>query len=275
MSPSWRNRLYIAFSPERISMLKLGRGLKSRLQARHDEAIAATAMQPSWQAALDRLTQLLEEPGWQNAEVSVVLSNRLVRYAAIPFSAQLKNYSEREAFARYFFTRIFGAVADSWALRIQRGKTGSPGLVSAVDHTLLEGLRLACATHKLELRSITPYLMPVFNAHRKAIKSDPAWLVINEPGYSLLALSSGGYFVAINGVCHDSVNELPILLDRENLVGTLAEPCKSVYLHGCSVDMLSAKTAMGYEFNKLDMKVPEGFPSATDGLYAMAISGVL
>jgi hypothetical protein len=279
VSPSWRNRLYIAFSPERISLLKLGRGLKPRLQARHDEAIAATGMQPSWQAALDRLTQLLGEPEWmtewQGTEVNIVLSNRLVRYAAIPFRAQLKNYPEQEAFARYFFTQIFGAVADTWALRIQHGKTGSPGLVSAVDHALLEGLRLACATHKFKLHSITPYLMPVFNTYHKAIKSNPAWLVINEPGYSLLALSSGGGFVTVNGVCHDSVNELPILLDRENLLSTLAEPCKSVYLHGCSADMLSAKTAMGYEFSKLEITVPNGFPSATDGLYAMAMSGVL
>ena len=279
MSPSWRNRLYIAFSPEHISLLKLGRGLKPRLLARHDEAIAADGMQPSWQAALDRFTQLLGEPEWmtewQGTEVSIVLSNRLVRYAAIPFSAQLKNHAGQEAFARYSFTQTFGAVADTWALRIQHGKTGTPSLISAVDHALLEGLRQACATHKLKLRSITPYLMPVFNAHHKAIKSDPAWLVINEPGYSLLALSSGGGFVTVNGVCHDSINELPILLDRENLAGTLSEPCKSVYVHTSSGDKLSAIPAMGYEFSKLEMTVPESFPSATDGLYVMAMSGVL
>ena len=274
MSPSWRNRFYIAISPEHISLLKLGRGLKTKLQARHDEAIAPVTKQPLWQSALDRLTQLLGEPEWQSAEVNVVLSNRLVRYATILFSPQLKNYSEQEAFARYALTQTFGATAEQWALRIQHGKIGSPGLVSAVDHALLEGLRQACSAHKLKLRSITPYLMPVFNRYHKAIKSDPAWLVINEPGYSLFALLSGGEFVTVNGVYHDNMGELPILLDRENLAGSFTEPCKSVYVYTSSGDKLSAMPAMGYEFSKLDMAAPDGFPSSEDGSYAMIMSSV-
>lgn len=274
MSPSWRNQLYIAFSAERISMLKLGRGLKPRMLGKHDEMVAAAGKRPSWQPALDRLAQLFEEPEWQSAEANIVLSNRLVRYAAIPFSAQLKHYSEREAFAKYFLTQNFGAAAASWTLRIQQSKTATTGLVSAVDHALLEGLRLACATHKLKLRSITPYLMPVFNTHRKVMKNDPAWLVINEPGYSLLALSGGGKFIAVNGVCHDSISELPMLLDRENLVGALPEPCKSVYLHALSAGGEPAIPVSGYEFSILDMTVPDEFPTSSDGLYAMAMSGV-
>ena len=84
--------------------------------------------------------------------------------------------------------------------------------------------------------------MPVFNHYHNAIKSDPAWLVINEPSYSLLALLSGGDFVTINGVYHDNMSELPILLDRENLAGAFAEPCKSVYVYSSSGDKLSRYT---------------------------------
>ena len=275
MSPSWRNRLYIAISPEHISVLRLGRGLRMKIHAKHDEAVAPSGKLPFWKTILDKLTQLLSQPEWQNAEVNIVLSNRLVRYATIPFSTQLQNYSVQEAFARHYLAQVYGTAAEQWVLRIQHGKTGAPSLVSAVDRALLEGLRQMCATHKLELRSVTPYLMPVFNYYRKTIKSDPAWLVINEPGYSLFALLEGGEFVAVNGVCHDSINELPILLDRENLAGSFAEPCKSVYVHTSSGDKLSAMPAMGYEFSKLDIAVPDGFPPSADGLYAMAISGVL
>lgn len=275
MSPSWRNRLYIAISPEHISLLKLGRGLKAKLQAMHDEAFAPVGKQPSWQAALDRLTQLFDEPEWQNAEVNIVLSNRLVRYATMLFSAQLKNYSEQEAFARYSLTQTFGATVEQWALRIQHGKTGSPSLVSAVDSALLEGLRQACSAHKLKLHSITPFLMPVFNHYHRAIKNDPAWLVVNEPGYSLLALLSSGEFVIVNSVSHDNLGELPILLDRENLACSSAEPCKSVYVYTASGDKLPTTPAMGYEFNNLDMAAPEGFPSYAEGSYDIIMSSVL
>lgn len=276
MSPSWRNRLFIAISSERVSLLKVGRGLGMRLMSSHDEAVASVGRQQSWQAALDRLTQILSQPEWQNAEVNIVLSNRLVRYAAILFSAQLQSYSAREAFAKHFFTQTYGTAADLWVLRIQQGKTGSPWLVSAVDHALLEGLRQICAAHKLKLRSVTPYLTPVFNHYRGAIKSDPAWLVINEPGYSLFALLSGRELIAVNGVCHESIRELPILLDRENLASLLTEPCKSIYLYAHDGNGITAIPKMGYAFSKLDDKaVPECFPSSAEGLYAMAMSGVL
>ena len=256
-------------------MLKLGRGLKAKLQAKHDEAISPVGIQPSWLSALNRLTLLFGESEWQNAEVNIVLSNRLVRYATMLFNAQLKNYSEQEAFARYSLTQNFGANVEKWALRIQHGKPGSPSLVSAADDALLEGLRQACSAHKLKLRSIAPYLMPVFNRNQNEIKSDPAWLVINEPGYSLLALLSGGKFITVNGVSHDNLDELPILLDRENLAGSFTEPCKSVYVYTSSGDKLPTTSAMGYEFNKLYMVAPDGFPSVAEGAYAMIISKVL
>lgn len=276
MSPSWRNRLYIAISPERISLLKLGRGLKTRVLARHEETMAPSVKQSSWQSVLDRLGSILGEPEWQNAEVNIVLSNRFVRYAVISFGAQLQSYSAQEAYARHYLTQIYGAVAEQWQLRIQPGKAGAPGLVSAVERALLEGLRQVCAAHKVELRSVTPCLMPVVNYYRKTIQNDPAWLVISEPGYSLLALLSGGEFIAVNGVGHESINELPVLLDRENLTtGSFSEPCKSVYVFSSSGGKLSEIPAMGYELNKIDVAVLDGLPASDYGLYASAVSSAL
>jgi hypothetical protein len=101
VSPSWRNRLYIAIGQERISLLKLKRGLKTKLIASHDEAVTPVGKQPFWQTISDSLTRILAQPEWQNAEVNIVLSNRLVRYAVIPFSVQLQNYAEQEAFAKH------------------------------------------------------------------------------------------------------------------------------------------------------------------------------
>lgn len=275
MSPSWHSRLFVAVSPERLSLIKLGRGLKPTLQAKHDEAIGPVGKQPSWQAAVDRLAQLLSQPEWQKAEVNVVLSNRLARFAVVTFGAQLKTYPAQEAFARHALSQTFGAVAEQWALRIQHGKAETPSLICALDRLLLDGLQQACATHQLQLNLVTPYLTPVFNRFQKMLKNDPAWLVINEPGYSLLALLSGGEFVAINGVSHDDIDELPMLLDRENLVSTLAEPCKSVYLSAFSCESLSALSGKGYEFSKLDLAVPDGFPATSDGLHAMTMSEFL
>ncbi len=275
MSPSWHNRLYVSISPERISMIKLGRGFKPVLLAKHDEEVAQVDKQPPWQAALERLTQLMGQSEWQKAEVNVILSNRLAQFSAMTFGLQLKNYPAQEAFARHALTQAYGAVVEQWELRIQSGKAGAPGLVVALNQALLDGLQKMCAAQHSKLNLVTPYLTPVFNRFQKAFKSDPAWLVIHEPGYSLFALLSGGEFIAINGVSHDNLDELPVLLDRENLVSTLTEPCKTIYLHAPFSKTFSTILGKGYESHLLDMAVPTGFSSATDGLYALIMSEVL
>lgn len=275
MSPSWHNRLYVAISPERISMIKLGRGLKPKLQARHDEVIAPVGKQPPWQAALDRLAQLLSQPEWQKAEVKIVLSNRLVRFAPITFNAQLNNYSVKESFARHVMTQTFGPAIEQSALRIDLGKNGGTSLVGAVDQALLDGLGQACTTHQHRLSMVTPYLATVFNQFSASLTIDPAWLVINEPDYSLIALLNEGEFITVNGIHHNGLDELPVLLDREDLVSSLAEPCKSVYLCAPSCDDLKSIPPTGYDFNKLDIAVPNGFPPQSEGLYAMAMSEFL
>lgn len=275
MSPLLHNRAFVAISSERISLIKLGRGLKLKVQAKYDEVLAPIGELPSWKAALDRATQLLSQPEWKTAEVNVVLSNRLARFAVITFGQQLSSYASQEAFARHVSTQTYGAVVEKWAFRIQPGKAGAPRLVTALDQGLLDGLQQACEVHQLKLNLVIPCLAPVFNRFRKMFKKDPFWLVINEPGYSLLALMSGGEFVAVNGVRHNNIDELPMLLDRENLVSPLPKPCKSVYLYTPLPNDFRAMLKTEYEFEKLDLVVPVGFPAQSEGLYAMTMSEFL
>lgn len=272
MSPSWNNRLRIAISPERISLFKLGRGLKPKLLAKHDEAIAPSGRHPAWLVALERLDAILSQPEWQNAEADIVLSNRLVRFVVIPFDAQLKDYTAQEAFARYSMTQTYGSVAGQWELRIQRGKAGKPWLVCATDKALLKQLRQICAAHRLKLSSVTPYLAPVFNRHFRALKAEPAWLVIHEPGYSLFSLLHDREFVAVSGVYHDSVQDIAVLLDRENLTSSLDVPCKSVYLHAAFGEDISGITKSGYDFDVLDSSEPDVAPSFIESLYSSVMS---
>ena len=207
--------------------------------------------------------------------MNVILSNRLARFSTITFGEQLKTYQAQDAFARHALSQTYGPVVEQWVLRIQQGKQGTSCLISAVDQGLLDGLQQACAENQLRLNLVTPFLPPVFNRFRKIITSNPAWLVINEPGHSLMALLAGGEFVAINGVGHDQIDDLAMLLDRENLISTLAGPCKSVYLFAPCCRNLSALPKNGYELNNLDLVVPDVFSAASDGLQAMILSEFL
>lgn len=275
MSPSLNNRLFVAFSPTRLSMLMLRRGLKPKVMAKFDETFVPIANQPTWATALDRFTQQLSLPEWQKAEVNIVLSNQFLRFDVMNFGTQLKQYAAKEAFARYALSQTYGTVVEQWTLRIQSAQKDSLRLVSAIDQTLLHGLQQACAAHQLKLKLVTPYLTSAFNRFQKQLNNDPAWLVIHEPGYSLLVLVSAGQFAAINGVPHDTINELSVLLDRENLLSALPEPCSNVYLHAPTLTNHSAIPKTQYQFNKLELAVPEGFPSQADGLFSILLSECL
>lgn len=275
MLPLWRNRVYIALTPERISLVKMGRGLKPKLQVQIDDAIQPLPSQPLWQAAVDKLAQVLAQPEWHNADADIVLSNRLARFAVIPPNAQLRKYSAQEAFARHVLSQTYGGIVSQWVLRIQHGKASEPWLVSAIDQSLLDSLKLICTGNKLKLDQVAPWLVPVFNRFGKQITADPAWLVINEPGTSLCTLIKGGEISCMSNLGHGSIDELPVLLDRENLVSGLSEPCKKVYFHAPAAINLSATNKSGYEFNRLEMQSPPGITANADDCYAMALSGAL
>jgi hypothetical protein len=273
--PSLNKRLFVALSPTRISMLMLGRGYKPKIVARYDEILPPPSLRQPWELVLNRFTQLLSQPEWQKVEVSTVLSNQLFRFEVMTLGAQLKQYSAQEAFAKYTFSHAYGTKTEHWTLCIQSGKKDAPRLVSAIDKALLEGLQQACTAHQLQLKLVTPYLTPLFNRFQKQFTSALSWLVIHESGYTLMALLSAGRFVAINGVYHDTIEELPMLLDRENLVCTLQEPCIQVLLYAPTSSNSLTIPKSKYQIKKLELAVPDGFPRQTEGLFSMLMSECL
>jgi hypothetical protein len=266
VSPLWRNRLVAFVGPEHVSVLKLGRGLKPKLLCSRDEAVAPSAKQPAWQDALARLETILGEPEWQAPEAEVVLSSRFVRYIVASFNDQLKKYTEQEAYARHVMSQLHGAAAMQGEVRIQKSRGGKPVLACAVDQTLLGEIRRVCETHGLGLRAVSPDLTAVFNRFGNAFKDEQAWLIIREPGYSLFALYDKGAFAAINGVSHASLTELPTLLDRENLVSGLAEPCRKVYVYSHAHEIWEGVSSGGYDLNRLESPPSSGDEPGAGGV---------
>jgi len=122
--------------------------------------------------------------------VTVVLSNRLVRYAVVPFDAQVSGAEEELALARYHFVRVHGERAKSWELRLDEAPPGAPRLASAIDAGLPAAIRAAFAGSGARLASIQPYLMAAFNRSRRALARESAWLALAEGGRACLALAT-------------------------------------------------------------------------------------
>ena len=272
MSPSWRNRLQISIGTDRISLFRM-KGFRPQLLERREVSFDPTALAPPWQALSGALAKLLAGQEWQGSEADIVLSNKVVRHAVVPFNGQLKKYTEKEAFVRHVLKGTYGPVAGHWELRIRDQGASAPLIVGTADRALLESLRQTLSAHALSLRSVTSRLMVAYSRHRRSVRADPSWLVVHESGHSQFALLSAGKIVSVHGANHQSLDDLPLLLDRENLTAPLGEPCRTAYLDLPEDTALPPFPESRYEIVRLDPSQPQGIVSRGSQLLARAMRG--
>jgi hypothetical protein len=225
--PLWRDQLRIGISPHAITLVRIGKGLRPYVREQHVEPCPAASGE-SWQAVLDKLTQLLSQTKWQHANVTVTLSNHFVRYLLIPWNADINGDQEQTAYVKHRFNKVFGTVANNWALRHHQSAIGKPGLASGINTALLDGIRKVCQTNNLNLRSVQPYLMPAFNQYRHLFKNDPIWFMVVEHETLIIALlhQQSWQFISTHRISNeDLVATLPSLIERQiqlNSTGTQA-----------------------------------------------------
>lgn len=143
--------------------------------------------------------------------VGVVLSNHFVRYALVPWSAELSGDAEEEAYVRHHFVRVYGDRAKAWSFRASPAPGAAPRLASAIDANLLAALRSAFAKKRAKLVSVQPALMALFNRARSAVPASGAWLVMAEPDRACIALHAAGRWQAVS----NARGEWLPLLERE------------------------------------------------------------
>lgn len=191
MSPSsirlFAERLTIGFAPDALSV----RGASLACDPAYGSA--------PWHGALERLAALSLGP----ARVTIELSSHFVRYALVPWSEALATPAEEEAYVRHHFARIHGDKAKGWAVRASEAAPGAPRLASAVDAALLGALKDSFRAKKAKLVSVQPALMRRFNASRKALPRDGAWLVLAEPSRACIALHGGRQWRAVQNAKGD------------------------------------------------------------------------
>lgn len=273
MSPLWRDHVGISLSPQRVALVRRARGLQPRVTLKHSETIVPQQDQAAWRAALDKLGELLQQPQWQQADATVVLSNHLVQYACVPWHEKVSDADEQLALAQHRFMQIFGEVAQGWELRLSAEEEGAARLASAVEVGLLAALRAVTEQHGLKLHSIQPYAMAGFNHCAARIKQANVWFALAESGRLSLALLQAGKWSRFQTRRCEDLSVLKEWLDRENMLSDLPEPCREVVLFAPEAGPLTALTP--YQVQRCELPACAGFSPITDTQYAMAMSGVL
>jgi len=169
-------RLALALYPDRLAWLKLGNWRTRRVEEKGEMVFEAHP------AAMIQTVEQVVHDLPAKSHVSIVLSNRLVRYTCVPNPDEGRNASERLMLARHMFASIHGAAAEHWDIALSHSALGKGALASAVDASLIAGLRDVLKLKRLHLASLQPYLMAAFNMQRKALSKRAGLFSVAEPG---------------------------------------------------------------------------------------------
>jgi hypothetical protein len=229
----WRDELGIVLHPERLVLARASGGWRRSLKRKEIIAVApAAAGTPVWQPALDALAGQVSGGALAGANVRVVLSSGLVRYALVPHSDALTGEQEEIAFARHCFARIYGSQADDWVIRLSAAQPRRTRLACAVEKALLDALDRVLAPLGERYRSLQPHLMASFNRWRARLGERPGWFVVAEPGLLCLTLLRDGQWQSVRTVKvgADWPRELPSVLTREECLIDSPAECDEVLL---------------------------------------------
>jgi hypothetical protein len=267
-----RDQLHIALGPDRVTMLRLGRGWRPEVVGRQEFVCEAPSPdQKPWAAALASLDAGLGELGRARADAVVVLSNHFVRYALVPWSDQISDRDEEESFIRLSFSRTYGAEAQYWALRMSSNGYGGAQLASAIDQELLDGLERIIVAHGMRLTSLQPHFMTAFNRWRKRIPERAAWFVVVEPGRVCVSQLEQGCWRSVRAAKSgdDWQQSLLKLLEREFLVSESGTERGTVYLVAPNAE--GEPVLPGWTLRSLDAA---GDPAAPgEPRFAMSLNG--
>ena len=218
MSLLWRSRKQrIGLCPDRIILSK-----NKVLQ------VNPSPDRAEWHAVVEALPEVLA--GLQKHEVSLVLADRFVRYALLPWSAALRSDAQWLTLARHRLTAIHGPAASGWEVKLADTGPSAPRLACAVERELIEALAAKFVAANVQLSSVQPFLVAAFNRIRATIGNGSCWLVVEEPGRLTLALVQRGVWIAIRSRRSDPTwrASLPEIIERESAFLALSERCTRV-----------------------------------------------
>ncbi|MGX9773213.1 hypothetical protein ACWYXN_06850 [Janthinobacterium aestuarii] len=229
MSLLLRNKLRIVLCRDQLSLAITARGWRKPASESIVLSCQTVDGVPEWAPALAALDSWLGA-NKMAATVEVILSDRLVRYAMMPWSAEITSGAERRVMAQIHFQSLFGATAGEWEIQMSQAGYAQARLACAIDPQFLRVLRGLTSKHKLRLASLRPYLMSVVNQWRKQIAGD-ALLVVMESDQCLMASFKNGGWCSVRSfrLRTHADTDMGLLVDRELVLQGLEGA--TVYLH--------------------------------------------
>lgn len=176
----------------RAAVLVLGaEGIVLRRSGTHDIHLISHSIDSyTCEQLLDALHKQAGELGLRR--VRFILANQFVRYAVLPWQPGVYAMQDWLALAAHQFQMQFGAMAESWELRVALQGYGKPAVACALDEYLSTRLLALADEVGWTVQGIEPALMTVFNRHHTHFAKQDHWLFLAEPQRLLLGQIENG-----------------------------------------------------------------------------------
>lgn len=178
MSLLWRDQIAIGIEPGAIRFSRMRRGWRPRLIEQDHIRCETDGGDDAWRQPVAALAQKLQRRPAARSVCRIVLSDQLVRYQLVPWSAQLQSRQDRLRLAQAQFRAVFGEVADRWEVGLDRAGYGAAALACAVDRALLGELQAMHAATGIRIASIRPHLAAAFNCLRHELREPEFWFAL-------------------------------------------------------------------------------------------------
>jgi hypothetical protein len=176
VSLSWRDEIGVYLAPSRVLMIRVGRGLRPKVIAEHEHAVTTDNFN-DWKGPLTVLEQMLEEPEWRRAPARLVVADCWVRYALVPWSADLGSADEQLSHARQVLIRLFGNAVSDWSVCVSQAPPGHARVACAMPAQMLTTVREIHTRRAVKLLSLQPQLLASYNNWRAQLPASGAWFV--------------------------------------------------------------------------------------------------
>lgn len=273
MSRLFRERALIALAPQFAALARVGPAPRRRVRAQSVLPCAPGGGDAPWRGAVASLAQFVAGLPKSGSDVSVVLSNHLVRYTVVQASAALRA-DEALAYARHRFARVHGERAKNWEVRLDAGPARAPRLACAVDRDLLEAIR-ACLPRRGSARlvSVQPYLMAAFNQWRGLVGNAPVWLLLLEAGRACVGRLERGQWTAARNLKGDfgAPQRWRELLERERCLTAADERRPGALVHAPLYGAGSAPDMEPWRLRLLGAAAPGAGTTHDNAALAMAL----
>lgn len=222
-------RLAVALTPTQVGIAHVRTAWRRREASRETIAVALQdAGKPAWQGAVDGLTAWLADRKPRRPSTTVVLSNRYLRFALVPWTEAASGHEEDTELALACFEPRYGDMT-GWTVRIDGGAYGQARIACAVETQLLDAIRASLPPHGRRGGAdvaIRPAFVAGWNTGRR--KLDGAWergdgiFAMEESGTAVIATRRANGWHSVRPLATHG-DDLPLLLEREALLQGFAE----------------------------------------------------